>query len=79
MREPSKFLTQEGLIGRAFMLHPFKLSSPDAAKAFWQVRWPGSSSDAYDYAHLLGCTGVHLAHVSIDMQQACLYNYWLVW
>ena len=41
MREPSKFLTREGLIGRAFMLHPFKLSSPDAAKAFWQVRSPG--------------------------------------
>lgn len=38
MREPSKFLTQDGLIGRAFMLHPFKLSSADAAEAFWQVR-----------------------------------------
>ena len=36
-REPSRFLTRDGLIGRAFMLHPFKLSSADAAKAFWQV------------------------------------------
>ena len=36
-REPHRFLTKDGLIGRAFMLHPFKLSSADAAKAFWQV------------------------------------------
>ncbi|EIE18111.1 hypothetical protein COCSUDRAFT_49414 [Coccomyxa subellipsoidea C-169] len=36
MREPSRFLVQDGLAGRAFMLHPFKLSGADAAKAFWQ-------------------------------------------
>ena len=39
MREPSRFLVQDGLAGRAFMLHPFKLSGADAAKAFWQVHF----------------------------------------
>lgn len=36
-REPSKFLVEDGLVGDAFMLHPFKLSSEEGTKAFWQV------------------------------------------
>ena len=37
MQNPEKFLKQEGLVGHAFMLHPFKLSERNAQQIFLKV------------------------------------------
>ncbi len=51
--EQSEFLTEDGLIGNAFMLHSFKLSSQESSNAFWQV---SSSLQATSFSHFTSVT-----------------------